>query len=104
MSWTILIIAGLFEVMWATSLKYSEGFTKLLPSIFTLITLTLSFVLLAFAMKDLPISTSYVVWTGIGAVGTVITGAILFAEPFDGYRLACITLIISGIVGLKILS
>lgn len=104
MSWVVLVIAGIFEVLWATGLKYSEGFTKLWPSVFTLITLILSFVLLAYAMKNLPISTAYVVWTGIGAVGTVISGVMIFAEPFDGYRLLCITMIIGGITGLRLLS
>ncbi len=104
MSWVILFIAGIFEVLWATGLKYSDGFTRLWPSVFTLITLVLSFVLLSVAMKDLPVSIAYPVWTGVGAIGTVITGVVLLNEPFDVYRLACITMIITGITGLRLLN
>lgn len=104
MSWVILFIAGIFEMLWATGLKYSEGFTRLLPSVFTLVTLVLSFVLLAVAMKELPVSIAYPVWTGIGAIGAVLSGVIFLHEPFDIYRLLCVTLIISGITGLRLLS
>ena len=104
MSWVILFIAGIFETLWATGLKYSEGFSKLLPSIFTLITLVLSFYLLAIALKDLPVSIAYPVWTGIGAIGTVITGVVLLHEPFDVYRMICVMMIVGGITGLRILN
>ncbi len=104
MSWIILLIAGIFEVLWATGLKYSEGFSRLLPSMFTMVTLILSFVLLSVALKDLPVSVAYPVWTGVGAIGTVMSGVIILHEPFDIYRLVCITLIISGITGLRLLS
>jgi len=104
MSWVILFVAGIFEVLWATGLKYSEGFTRLWPAVFTLITLVLSFVLLSLAMKDLPVSIAYPIWTGVGAIGTVITGVVLLNEPFDVYRLACITMIITGITGLRLLN
>jgi len=104
MSWVILFVAGIFEVLWATGLKYSEGFTRFWPAVFTLITLVLSFVLLSLAMKDLPVSIAYPIWTGVGAIGTVITGVVLLNEPFDVYRLACITMIITGITGLRLLN
>lgn len=104
MPWVILLIAGLFEVMWATGLKASDGFTKLGASVFTIVTLVLSFVFLAIAMKNLPVGPAYAVWTGIGAVGTVIVGVILFNEPFGYYRLACLAMIVCGIAGLRILS
>lgn len=104
MSWAILLVAGIFEVMWATSLKASDGFTRFGSSVFTIVTLILSFVFLAMALKNLPVGTAYAVWTGIGAVGTVITGVLLFNEPFDFSRLACLAMIISGIAGLRLLS
>lgn len=104
MSWVILIVAGIFEVLWATGLKYSEGFSKLFPSVFTMVTLILSFVLLSVAMKDLPVSVAYPVWTGVGAIGTVVSGVLLLHEPFDVYRLLCVTMIIGGITGLRLLS
>ncbi len=104
MSWVILIVAGIFETFWATGLKYSEGFTRLLPSVFTLVTLVLSFFLLAVAMKDLPVSVAYPIWTGIGAFGTVLTGVFLLHEPFDIYRIICVMMIVGGITGLRILS
>jgi len=102
MKWILLIIAGLLEVFWAVGLKYSEGFTKLLPSIFTVIGMIASFYFLSLALKDLPLGTAYAIWTGIGAVGTVILGIILFKEPADYMRLICIGLILIGIIGLKI--
>lgn len=104
MPWVILIVAGIFEVMWATSLKASDGFTHIGSSVLTIVTLLLSFIFLAVALKNLPVGTAYAVWTGIGAIGTVITGILLFDEPFDYGRLACLALIISGIAGLRILS
>jgi len=102
MYWFILFIAGLFETAWAIGLKYSDGFSKLYPSIFTLACMALSVGLLSYSVKALPIGTAYAVWTGIGAVGTVITGMILFDEPRDFVRLFFIALIVIGIAGLKL--
>lgn len=104
MSWFILFLAGCFEVMWAVGLKYSDGFTKLWPSVFTAITMTLSVILLALAMKTLPLGTAYAVWTGIGAIGTAIIGMIMFHDSTSFWRILCLTLIFSGIVGLKLLA
>jgi quaternary ammonium compound-resistance protein SugE len=104
MNWILLIIAGLLEVGWAIGLKYSEGFTRLWPSLFTLVTMALSFFLLAVAMRSLPVGTAYAVWTGIGAVGTVILGIVLFSESASLARLACVGLIIAGIAGLKFIT
>jgi len=104
MDWIYLVIAGLFECAWAIGLKYTEGFTKLVPSIFTIVTMTISFWLLSASMKTIPIGTAYVVWTGIGAVGVAILGMILFDESRDILRILCLLLIVSGVVGLKILS
>ncbi|MDX9925416.1 MAG: quaternary ammonium compound efflux SMR transporter SugE [Ignavibacteriaceae bacterium] len=104
MKWFVLVIAGLFEVGWAIGLKYSEGFTKLIPSILTIIGMIVSFYFLSLALRSLPIGTAYAVWTGIGAVGTVILGIIIFKEPAGLARIMCIGLILMGIVGLKISS
>ena len=104
MPWLILVIAGLFEVAWAIGLKYTDGFTRLWPSAATLAAMIVSVVLLAVAMRSLPVGTAYAVWTGIGAVGTVILGIVLFAEPATAARLACIALIVAGIVGLKLVT
>ena len=104
MPWVILVIAGLFEVAWAIGLKYTEGFTRPWPSAATLAAMIVSVVLLAVAMRSLPVGTSYAVWTGIGAVGTVILGIVLFHEPATVARLACIGLIVAGIVGLKLVT
>jgi quaternary ammonium compound-resistance protein SugE len=104
MKWLALIIAGLFEVGWALGLKYSQGFTKLVPSIFTIAGMIASFYFLSLALKSLPLGTAYAIWTGIGTVGTVILGIALFKEPIDIIRLFCIGLIIIGIIGLKIVS
>ena len=104
MPWVILFIAGLFEVAWAIGLKYTEGFTRLWPSVGTLAAMGLSVVLLGFAMRTLPVGTAYAVWTGIGAVGTVILGIVLFAEPATAARLVCLGLIMAGILGLKLTS
>ena len=104
MYWIILIIAGLFEVAWAIGLKYTEGFTKLFPSIFTIISMIISMGLLAYAVKYIPVGTAYAVWTGIGAVGTAILGIILFNESKEMIRIFFIFLIVVGIVGLKIFS
>jgi quaternary ammonium compound-resistance protein SugE len=102
MAWTYLFIAGVFEVAWAVGLKYTEGFTRLWPTVGTAAALILSMVLLALALRTLPIGTAYAVWTGIGAVGTAIAGVLLFDEPADAWRVVCIALIVAGIVGLKL--
>jgi quaternary ammonium compound-resistance protein SugE len=101
MAWTLLILAGLLEIVWAIGLKYTEGFRRPLPSVVTLIALTASFVLLAQAMKALPAGTAYAVWTGIGAAGTAVLGMLLLGEPATPARLGALALIIAGIVGLK---
>lgn len=102
MSWTWLIIAGLLEIAWAVGLKYTEGFTKLWASAATVLLMLASFWCLAQAVKVLPLGTSYAIWTGIGAVGTAIAGIVLFKEPATAARLACMVLIVAGIVGLKL--
>jgi quaternary ammonium compound-resistance protein SugE len=104
MAWIYLTIAGLFEVGWAIGLKYTEGFTRLLPSLWTIASMILSIVLLGLALKTLPVGTAYAVWTGIGAVGTAILGIYLFAELATTLRLMCIGLILCGIVGLKLVT
>ena len=101
MAWTILFIAGLMEIGWAIGLKYTEGFTKLVPSVLTLASMTASVVLLGIALKTIPVGTGYAVWTGIGSVGTAILGIYLFGDPATALRLACIGLIVTGIIGLK---
>lgn len=103
MPWFILFLAGLLEVAWATGLKWSDGFTRPIPAVFTLVTLAASMVLLAWAMRSLPLGTAYAVWTGIGSVGSVILGMALFGESAHPLRLLCIALIIAGIVGLNLL-
>ena len=100
MEWLMLIVAGLLEMGWAIGLKYSQGFTKLIPSIFTIVGMIASFYFLSLALKSLPLSTAYAIWTGIGTVGTVTLGIILFKEPVDITRLICIGFIVVGIVGL----
>jgi quaternary ammonium compound-resistance protein SugE len=104
MAWVVLLVAGLLEVGWAIGLKYTEGFTKFWPSVGTVISMVLSIVLLGWAMRSLPVGTAYAVWTGIGAVGTVILGIVLFHEPANAARLACVGLIVAGILGLKLTS
>ncbi|MGN6460012.1 MAG: quaternary ammonium compound efflux SMR transporter SugE [Pseudolabrys sp.] len=104
MSWLILFVAGLFEIGWAIGLKYTESFTRLVPSVLTLICMVLSVVLLGIALRVLPVGTAYAVWTGIGAVGTALLGIWLFGEPATAGRLVSIMLIVSGIVGLKLVS
>ena len=104
MDWFILFIAGLFETAWAIGMKYSNGFTKLYPSIFTLVTMSLSVYLLSVSLKTLPVGTAYAVWTGIGAVGTAILGIILFGESKELMRFFFIFLIIAGIIGLRVFS
>lgn len=101
MSWFVLIIAGLFEVAWAICLKFSNGFTRLWPTVGTIAGLVISVGLLGVAARSLPISTAYAVWTGIGAVGAVLCGIIFLGEPVTPLRLACVGLIVIGIVGLK---
>ncbi|MET4292628.1 quaternary ammonium compound-resistance protein SugE [Bradyrhizobium sp. LB8.2] len=104
MAWSILFVAGLLEIAWAIGLKYTEGFTKLVPSVLTLGAMAGSIILLGLALKSLPIGTAYAVWTGIGAVGTATLGIILFGEPASAFRLASIGLIVAGIVGLKLVT
>ena len=104
MAWLVLLVAGLLEVGWAIGLKYTEGFTRLVPSVLTLVSMLGSVVLLGLALKTLPIGTAYAVWTGIGAVGTALLGIALFGEPATAARLACIGLIVAGIVGLKLVT
>ena len=102
MNWIILVVAGLFEVAWAIGLKYTEGFTRPWPSALTAAAMVVSVVLLGWAMKSLPVGTAYAVWTGIGAVGTVLLGIVLFKEPATVARLLCVAMIVAGIVGLKL--
>ncbi|MGD9916282.1 MAG: quaternary ammonium compound efflux SMR transporter SugE [Rhizobiaceae bacterium] len=104
MSWLILFLAGLFEIGWAVGLKYTEGFTRLVPTVATVLSMIVSLSLLGLALRTLPLGTAYAVWTGVGTVGTAILGIYLFAEPATAMRLACIGLIVSGIVGLKLVS
>lgn len=104
MAWIYLTIAGIFEIAWAISLKYTEGFTKLWPSVFTAIGMTASFYFLAQALKVIPVGTGYALWTGIGAAGTAIFGIILFGESAAPGRVLCIALIVAGIIGLKLTS
>ena len=104
MSWLILFVAGLFEIGWAIGLKYTESFTRLVPSVLTVICMVLSVILLGWALRTLPVGTAYAVWTGIGAVGTALLGIWLFGEPATAGRLVSILLIVSGIVGLKLVS
>jgi quaternary ammonium compound-resistance protein SugE len=104
MAWTLLLVAGLFEIGWAIGLKYTDGFTRLVPSALTLIAMTVSVVLLALALRSIPVGTGYAVWTGIGAVGTALLGIVLFGESASVARLGCIALIVAGIVGLKLVS
>jgi quaternary ammonium compound-resistance protein SugE len=102
-AWAILVVAGLFETGWAVGLKYSDGFTRLWPSVATAIMIVISMGLLGIAARSLPLGTAYAVWTGIGAVGTVVLGIVLFGESAAFGRLACVGLIVAGIVGLKVL-
>ena len=104
MAWLILVLAGLFEVGWAIGLKYTHGFSRLWPTVGTVIAMLVSLALLGIAMKSLPVGTAYAVWVGVGAVGTVILGIILFGEPANPARLISVGLIIAGIIGLKLAS
>ena len=103
MHWMYLFIAGLFEISWAVGLKFTHGFSQIIPSVFTVAGMIASFYFLALALKHLPLGTAYAIWTGIGTIGTVIFGIILFKEPVSAMRLICIALIVSGITGLKLL-
>lgn len=102
MNWFILVVAGLFEVGWAIGLKYTEGFTRLWPTIWTILSMAISLGLLGIAVKSLPIGTAYAVWVGIGAVGTAILGIIFLNEPTNSMRLFSLGLIVAGIIGLKL--
>lgn len=102
--WLYLIIAGFLEIAWAVGLKYTEGFSKMKPTVFTVITMILSFVFLSKAVDKLPVGTAYAIWTGIGAVGTAVLGMVLFKEPVTAARMVFMVLIISGIAGLKLTS
>jgi quaternary ammonium compound-resistance protein SugE len=102
MAWVILVLAGLFEVGWAIGLKYTEGFTRLWPTVWTIAAMAVSVGLLGVAMKDLPVGTAYSIWVGVGSVGTVILGIILFGEPVNVTRVISIALIVAGIIGLKL--
>jgi quaternary ammonium compound-resistance protein SugE len=104
MAWSYLVVAGLLEVAWAIGLKYTEGFTRLVPSLWTVASMIASLVFLGLALKSLPVGTAYAVWTGIGAIGVAIFGIVLFAEPATAARLGSIGLILAGIVGLKLVS
>lgn len=102
MAWIALFFAGLFEVAWAVGLKYTAGFTRLYPTLFTLVAMALSLGLLGLALRTLPLGTAYAIWTGIGTVGTAALGIVVFGEPSDALRILCIGLILAGIVGLKL--
>lgn len=102
MPWILLVLAGLFEVGWAIGLKYTEGFTRLWPSVGTIAAMVISLGLLGVAMKSLPVGTAYAVWVGVGAVGTVILGIVLFGEPANTLRIVSVLLIVAGLIGLKI--
>ncbi|MDP2357675.1 MAG: quaternary ammonium compound efflux SMR transporter SugE [Beijerinckiaceae bacterium] len=102
MAWIYLLLAGLFEIVWAVGLKYTEGFTRLWPTVVTIAAIVVSMGLLGLAVKDLPIGTAYAIWTGIGAVGAAILGIVLFAEPATALRIASIGLIVAGVIGLKL--
>ena len=104
MSWIILVVAGLFEIGWAIGLKYTQGFTRLWPTLGTVGAMVISVGLLGVAMRELPVGTAYAVWTGIGAVGTVILGIVMFGDPANAPRLVCVGLIVAGILGLKLTS
>jgi quaternary ammonium compound-resistance protein SugE len=102
MAWIILLVAGLFEVGWAVGLKYTEGFTRLWPTVGTGVSMVLSMTLLGLALKTLPLGTAYAVWTGIGAIGTALFGILVLKEPATAARLVCLCLIVAGILGLKL--
>jgi len=101
-AWAALLAAGLLEVAWALGLKYSDGLTRFWPSMATVVAIVLSFALMSLALRSLPFGTAYAVWTGIGAVGSIIVGMLLYSEPTDPVRIVCLTLIVAGMVGLKL--
>ena len=103
-AWLVLLLAGLCEVGWAVGLKFTDGFSRLLPSVLTVALMVASVLLLAWSLKTLPVGTAYAVWTGIGAVGTVILGIVLFGESASALRLACVGLIVAGIAGLRLVT
>jgi quaternary ammonium compound-resistance protein SugE len=100
--WLALLAAGLFEIAWAFGLKYSDGLTRFWPTAATLVAIGLSFALMAVALKSLPFGTAYAVWTGIGAAGSILVGMLVFSEPADPVRILCLTLIVAGMIGLKL--
>jgi quaternary ammonium compound-resistance protein SugE len=100
--WLALFAAGLFEIGWAFGLKYSDGLTRFWPTLATVLAILASFSLMAFALRSLPFGTAYAIWTGIGAAGSIIVGMVIFAEPTDPLRIVCLTLIVAGMVGLKL--
>jgi len=102
MAWVYLLIAGFFEIIWVISLKYSHGFTRVTPSIITVITMICSFFLLSYAMKTLPMATSYAVWTSVGIIGSTIIGILIFNESLSFLRLLCLIMILVGVIGLKL--
>ena len=104
MAWVFLFLAGLFEIGWAMGLKQTEGFTRLVPSLLTGASMVVSLGLLGLALKTLPLGTAYAIWTGIGTVGTVVAGVMIYGEPASAVRLGCVALIVTGIVGLKLMS
>ena len=104
MTWVILVIAGLFEIGWAVGLKFTEGFSRLWPSVGTAVCMVLSVALLSIAMRTLSVGTAYAIWTGIGAAGTVVLGILLFNEPANPARILCVVMIVAGILGLKLAS
>jgi len=104
MAWFLLVLAGLFEVGWAVGLKYTDGFTRPWPTVLTAASMIVSLVLLGLALRSIPLGTGYAIWTGIGTIGTVIFGIVYFAEPASAPRIFCVLLILSGIVGLKLVS
>jgi quaternary ammonium compound-resistance protein SugE len=104
MSWIILILASIAEITWAVALKYADGFTKIIPSVITVVGYIASLILLSLAMKHLPLGTSYAVWTGIGIVGTTVLGILLFQEKLSPLQVICVAMIVIGIIGLKLLS
>ena len=101
-AWLALVAAGLFEIAWALGLKYSDGLTRLWPTVATLVAIALSFGLMAVALRSLPFGTAYAVWTGIGAVGSILVGMIVYSESTDPVRIICLSLIVAGMVGLKL--
>jgi quaternary ammonium compound-resistance protein SugE len=104
MNWVLLLVAGLFDIVWAVGLKYTAGFTRLWPTVWTVLSMIVSLWLLGIALRDLPLGTAYSVWVGVGTVGTVILGIVLFEEPATAARLGSIALVIAGIAGLKLTS